>query len=242
MRPTHRDFRDPHPEELSGEIENLHIEGEMIYLAAAENTFGGITREELKAALRVVDAGNSHQLDHLVEGASAKFAQDGLSLDELGAFYVAGADGDVVPGIESREQFLDLFDRGGQVGIRKEEPGAAGAKDAISHRIAFPPVGLVGEEPHLRPAGGDLLHNIRGAVRAAIVSHQYFEGVVLRVEISQHPFERGSQARLLIVRRYNDGEVGSALLRRTGRLRVTRRLWTRHMMFAQENLLRPTRL
>src|SRR5579871_4985245 len=79
MRPTHRDFRDPHPEELSGEIENLHIEGEMIYLAAAENTFGGITREELKAALRVVDAGNSHQLDHLVEGASAKFAQDGLS-------------------------------------------------------------------------------------------------------------------------------------------------------------------
>src|SRR5260221_10315885 len=66
MRPAHRHLRDLHIEYSYGNVEHLDVESEMIHPAATEDLFRSTLGEKLEPALRIMDAGDCHQLDELV--------------------------------------------------------------------------------------------------------------------------------------------------------------------------------
>ena len=207
MRPPHRHFGHPQPEEAQRQIEHLDIEGEVIDLTAAEDGGGGALGEELEAALGVVDAGHGDGANEQVEETSARLPQERLAFEELGALHVAGADGDVVACVELCEQLFDLFDGGGEIGVAEENALSACLEHALSDGIAFAAIRVVGEEADLGSAGGDGVDEGDGVVGASVVYDEYLEGVVSGVEIGEHAFEGGAEAFLFVVGGDDDGEA-----------------------------------
>src|SRR5947209_4531634 len=105
--------------QLSRKIQRLYVERESVDLAATENVLRRGTGKELEAALSVVDTGNAHALDTLIEHLSSEFTEHRLVLYELGSGHVARADGNVFSTANGRFQLLHFLDGRCQVRIRE---------------------------------------------------------------------------------------------------------------------------
>ena len=77
---SHASRRESRP---AGDREHLDVEGEAVQRLQRENQVRRVAREELEAALRVLETGQNEQAHRDIEGASAELPEERLPDDQL---------------------------------------------------------------------------------------------------------------------------------------------------------------
>src|SRR5258708_1937119 len=94
MRPPDRDLVDPVADVLR-DHQGLEIEAETIEAATLEDVLRHISLEHLEAALRVVDASDAEELNHLVRRTPHRLTQLRLALFEGALAKGTASDGNI---------------------------------------------------------------------------------------------------------------------------------------------------
>jgi hypothetical protein len=174
MRPVHGNFRDA-VAPLPRHDQDLDIETEAVHSHTGKQILSGPRLEQLKAALRVLDAGISEPLHEKVEGSADQMSvQLGLHLDSAGRVRPR-ADCHVGAGVERPLQSLKLTDRRGTISIGKEDQTPERVHNSASDGVSLAVVGSEADDSKL----GELFAKLpayRGrAVSTSVVYQNHFE-------------------------------------------------------------------
>ena len=150
--------------------EDLGVEGETIDGRAAEKVEGRGPTEELEAALRVgkFEVAEGDDLEQMEDACHEDAVPRGW-LFELRSGEEARGDSDI--GVrKGREEYLELLDRDGQVGIDEHDRVEAAFEDASSDGGALAAILSEGEylERDIHPLFFEFCYNIRSAIRTAV--------------------------------------------------------------------------
>lgn len=186
--------------------EHLHVKGPALNGLQRKEMCGGFGAEALEAALRILQAGQRHELDEAVEHAPDEMAVSRFP-DALRAGRFARTDGDVAIFQNGRDEMVHFLDGHGEVGIADEAVLSLRGQHAGLHRNA-----LAAFFDVQRAKEGILLCEILGdgigAVAAAVLHDQHFGAVSLPGEKTGDLFQTARQARLFVIRGNDDGEEG----------------------------------
>lgn len=167
-----------------GEHEHLDVEDPALGVHVGHDVGQGAAREELEAALGVVDArggGRGEDLDDGVEGLHEEVAQgraldDGVAADEV----APAADGDAAAAgvddvLAALDQLAQVREARGAVRVGEEDVGAPGVAEAVRHAAALAAVLDEGDDAQdvvEALLAGEFEGHVDGAVGAAVVDDQ----------------------------------------------------------------------
>lgn len=111
----------------------------------------------------------------------------------------ARPDRPVPPARQRLLQALHVLDGRGEIRIREKDPRPGSRQHAGADGEPLAAVGAAGQELHARVARRVAAGHFGGPVRAAVVYDEDFPRAAAAVEIGEHRFESGAQARFLVV-------------------------------------------
>ncbi len=203
-----------------GKEEQFGVEAEALDALLLEEDAATLAAKSLEAALGVHERQTERETHEPVEDNTGEFAERRLvDLDEA-AVESAGADGNVVS-FEGAEELVGFFDRGGEIGVRKEDQPAAGFEHAVADAVAFAVIHAVGDDAQRRHCCAEGFGDGGGAVARAIVHDDNFGRAAGSADVRGDAFDCSGEAGLFVIGRDDDGELGRGVSHR-GKARASR--------------------
>ena len=125
---------------FAGQHKGFDVEGPAVYTGTAEDFLGRFGRERLEAALRVPNAGHSHDLDEEIAQIAQHALDEGLrgGLAGVGVvFAIARANDDGMALLEQRPHLVEMAHIGRVIGIGEEADLACGGQHAFADGVPF---------------------------------------------------------------------------------------------------------
>jgi hypothetical protein len=194
-----------------GEKTDLRVEGKSRGALQVEKGMSGLAPEPLETALGIADVLERKQPRDAVENLPHELAQPILMNLNPRIPEAARAQHHIASVEKPVQEFLDLPDRCGKVGVRKHDVLAPGLKHSPLHARAFATIPLVSQNlRHAAEASPFLPRHFRRAVRAPVVDHDDFVIPRLRLEEFANLPERAPQTLALVVAGDDDGKLHGA--------------------------------
>src|SRR6185312_16281367 len=204
--PPHRHLGDAESELLRDE-QNLHVKAEALLGLAGKDSQRRRAMKELESALRVGDLKAGYPAHDGVENLARGFAHARLMNADQRTVNRARADRYVRAIAHSRfPEFIQLFNRSREIGIREEPPLAAGFGHTVANRVALAPISRIAQNADVGTGGGEFRNGLDRSVRRAVIhNHDFPESPRAFRQIFVDAADGLREPRLLVVRRHDDG-------------------------------------
>ena len=194
--------------------EGFNIEPEAGNRESGENCLRGARREPLQPCLRVTHVAQQQRANQHVERAAHQVPRVQVVEErwthEVARFrHHSAGDGHVGAGLEVRHDLPNLCRRVRQIGVREHPEFARCRKHAFRDPCAFTQVGLVADDPRIRPPGGKVRHDPSGRRAAAVIHDDEFGAVRKRVEPRPELRQCAREPVFAIVGGHDYGEAGN---------------------------------
>ena len=205
MIPAHRDLHGSEPQ-FTCDKQNLHVESEAFERLAGKDPVGRFGAENFEPALRIGKRQTGGRAHHKVEKLARGLTEARLVHADQRPVERARANRNVgVASLQGLPQLVQLFDWGGEIGIRKKPPIAARLLHPVSNGIAFASITGILQYANIPVTVGELRRGLHRLVRRAVINDENLvKPPVGSGEIFFNPPQSIWQTRLFVVSRHND--------------------------------------
>src|SRR6266516_3325112 len=200
---------------MTRQVEQFRVESEALNPLLLEEDGAALPAKSFETALRIHEREPQDDSNDLVENDSGKLAKRRLMHADQTAIHGAGANGDVI-GSQSVDELAGFFDGCGKIRIGEKCEAATRFLHAVADAMALAAVYAIRNYPQRGNFAAEGFRYRGRAILRTIVDHQNFGFAPASLKVAGNPLERCGKPQLLIVRRNDDGKIGSGRVHRQG--------------------------